>query len=80
MVATVDRCLTAPVGFKAKGIRAERGRCPENELPWAISAASTHRCALGRGARQPVAVINPVRRASTGEAELGWRMALKLLN
>lgn len=70
MVATVNWCLTAPVGLKVKGIRAERGQCPENELPRAISAASTHRCALGRGARQPAAVTNPVGRASAGEAEL----------
>lgn len=52
-VATVGCCLTAPPGFKVKGIRAERGRGPENELPRLASAASKHRCALRRRGGRP---------------------------
>lgn len=75
-VATVGCCLTAPPGFKVEGIRAEGGWCPENELPQARQCSQhaplcpeKERWAPRR-ARQPGAVINPVRSASAGEAEL----------
>lgn len=75
-VATVGCSLTAPLGFKVKGIRAERGRRPENESPQARQCSQLAPLSpekerwAPRRARQPGAVINPVRSASAGEVEL----------